>query len=90
MTNSDAAYLYRKAIAAAMQQYGKELRAAFQAWGNPIPPTQECMSAMGNAWGNCRVRFHCAGLALDKAREEIARQAYAADWENNCKMWRGF
>jgi|HubBroStandDraft_1064217.scaffolds.fasta_scaffold112521_2 hypothetical protein len=90
MTRFEASYLYRRDIAAAISQYGRNLRTCFAAWGSPIPPTQECMSAMGNAWGTCRVRLDRADRALEERRAIADNLAYVAQWETNCLTWRGF
>lgn len=68
MTGSDAAYIYRRDIAAAIRDYGASLREIFLAHDSPIPPSPECAGAMGNAWGTCRVRFALADIMLEKRR----------------------
>ena len=71
MTHVAATYLYRRAIAEAIRAYSARLRTIFAAHGSPIPPSQDCMSAMGNAWATCRVDFFKADQKLEAARERI-------------------
>ena len=68
MTNEHATFLYRREIAQAKARYSATLRQIFAAHGSPIPPTIECASAMGNAWGTCRVAFKQADQRLAARR----------------------
>ena len=70
MTNDEATFLYRRDIAAAIASYSRKLREIFEAWGRPIPPTQDCMAAMVDAWATCRVAFARADGLLDKRRAD--------------------
>ena len=65
VTRLELTYRYRAKIAQAIAEYGRTLRVIHRAWGCPIPPSQDCMSAMGNAWGTCRVAFKLADLELE-------------------------
>ena len=71
MTNSEATYIYRREIAQAIKLYSESLRLIFARYGSPIPPSIDCMSAMGNAWGTCRVAFKLADLKLEQNRASL-------------------
>jgi hypothetical protein len=71
MTNSEVTYIYRREVAKAIKTYGAALRAIHLAYGSPIPPSIDCMSAMGNAWGTCRVAFKLADLKLEQHRASL-------------------
>lgn len=69
MTRIEATYLYRREIKAAIENYNKRIRVIWAAWGNPIPLSQECASAMIDAWGNLRVAWSRADQKLTQTLE---------------------
>jgi hypothetical protein len=69
--NTGAAYLYRKRIKTAIDNYTRAIRETWEQHGSPIPVTQEVASVWVNAWGSLRVAWAKADMLLEQDRRTI-------------------
>ena len=68
MTNFEATYLYRRDIALAIVAYDRARRDALVRFAGNSDAIQ---GAFCNLWGNCRVAFDRASIALDQRRLDM-------------------
>lgn len=74
-----ATYRYRERIREAIAAYAKQIREVWKVYEEPVPITQDCASAMINAWGILRVAWAKADMLLQQERAQCLEEEMWAD-----------
>lgn len=67
-TRTDPTYAYRRRIQEAIDYYSDSIKEIWQVHSCPVPISQDCASAMINAWGTLRVAWAKADMLLEQER----------------------